>query len=69
MTQTAIDPRIQRRADLVELNRLYGDHMYYECADRGYDFQRGAAARDAYYKASVVFHERYGERFIPNQTK
>lgn len=30
----------------------YGTYMYYECADRGYDYKAASQARDTYYQAS-----------------
>ena len=30
----------------------YGTYMYYECADRGYDYKAASQAQDTYYQAS-----------------
>lgn len=61
------DTQIQKRRDEIELMRLWGEHMYYEAADRGYDFKRGREASDAYYKASVEFTKKYREYFNPEK--
>lgn len=43
-------------AKAEEIN-AYGEYMYYECADRGYDAQSASEARNRYNKASAKVKE------------
>lgn len=40
-----------KQAEYDETN-AYGTYMYYECADRGYDYAAASKACDDYHKAS-----------------
>lgn len=43
-------------AKMEEIN-AYGEYMYYECADRGYDAQSASEARHRYAEASAKVEE------------
>ena len=49
--------------DWWETFRAWERHMYYEAADRGYDFTHGPLARDKFYELQRAYEKKHGEPF------
>ena len=49
--------------------KLWAEYMYFEAAERGYDFDAASKARDAYYKACTAYQEVHGKAFDPYTTE
>lgn len=58
--------RAERELAAEEVKAAYDLHMYYEAADRGYDFENGGKARMDYLKKAVAFKKKYGIDWRPS---
>lgn len=53
----------QKTRDWWNVKKKHEAHMLFEAASRGYDMERGQAAREAYYAAASDYRAKYAEAF------